>query len=298
MAYNQQSGSDRKLYSKLTAQIAKNTVRKHVAAIKKGGARAADELIDQFIGTTAENQRKTRNSKELSAFQSKFIPVIERNRGKWRNFIIELAGRFDIDSLSTVGVGIIYGGIMTASVGNAGWASELIIDNKSGEPDAERTKKASDLISLGRNRGGMVWIVRGKGTYSPEMLRVYRYYPECTFFLIEEREDRSRSFENTDKKELFGAKNIIFVLSGADQAEYTLIASMGIPYVVDPSLKGNTSRASGAQLSVGREYEGEIMRFFESPSFPLTINRISEAANIVENLLSEGKSRQIPRYTV
>jgi len=298
MGYSQQSGTNRKPYNKLTAQIARNTVKKHMMSIKSGGARAADELMDQFLGKNGGGQRKNHGSKEKGEFESKILPLIERNRGKWRNFIIELVGSFDIDSLSTVGVGTVYGGMMTASVGNAGWASELIFDGKNRDLTSERIKKASELISAGRNRGSMVWIIRGKGTFSREMLRLYRYYPECVFFLAENRETGSKSWENTDKKELLSSKNIVFVLSGTDQGEISLIAPLGIPYVIDPSLKGSTDHRSEGKASTGTGYYRELLGFIEAPAFPLTINGLSEAADVVETLLSDGKSRKIPRYSV
>jgi hypothetical protein len=298
MEYVQRNGSNRKPYNKLTAQIARNTVKKHMMSIKNGGARAADEFIDQFLKNGTGGQRKNSDPNKKTGLESKLLPLIEKNRGKWRNFIIELVGSFDIDSLSTVGVGVVYGGIMTSSVGNIGWASELIVDTKNGDISPEQIKKAAELISSGRNRGSMVWIIRGKDAFSREVLRLYRYNPECVFFIIENRENGMKAWENSDKKELSGLKNIVFVLSGAEQGDISLIAPLGIPYVIDPSLKGSAFGRNDGGISPRVGYDRELLGFIESPAFPLTINSLSEAADIVEYLLSEGKSRQIPRYRI
>ena len=295
MAYGNQNSFNRKPYSKLTAQIAKNTIKKHLYSIRTGGARAADDLIDQFIGKGDQNHRNSHIQREMSAFEREYRPMIEKNRGKWRNFIIELSGRFDPEALATVGVGIVYGGIMTSSVGNVGWAAEIDLGDKFTEIPAEKIKKVSETISAGRNRGCMIWIMKGKGTYSSEMLRLYRYNPDCVFFLADSEEDRVRSMKGTEKNELLGAKNIVLVLSGKDRNTISYVDTTGIPYVLDPSMNDGKSHSVATPM---RGYDRELIGFFDSPTFPLSINGISEAADVVEKLLSEGKSRQIPRYKI
>lgn len=292
MGYNQQNRSIRKPYSKLTAQIARNTVKKYIVAIKSNGARAADTLIDQFIG--ANNGAKS----NTSILTDKYFPLIEQNRAKWRNFIIELAGSFDADSLSTVGVGIVYGGIMSSSVGDSGWASEIILDSKKDVLTADQVKKAADLISSGRNRGNMIWLIKGKGTYSQEMLRIYRYNPECIFFLAESSDNSVKISDNASKHELLATKNIVFVLWGREQSDFSAIDEAGIPYIIDPSLKAAPTLPNDSKTSPKKEYEKDLFRFLEAPSFPLTIYRLTEVADHIENLLSEGKSRQIPRHKI
>ena len=296
MEYNRQGGISRKPYSKLTAQFARNAVKKHLLTIRSGGARAADELLDQFLGSGKKTQVNDMSAKNISIFEIRFLPVIERNRAKWRNFIIELAGRFDPDFLADVGVGIVYGGIMTSSVGNIGWASEIALGDKNGDISADRIKKVSDLISSGRSRGNLVWIMKGKGVCSSEMLRIYRYYPECVFFLVEDTKNNEKVWENTDNKSFFGSKNIIFLLSEVFGHNDSL-AALGIPYIIDRSLKGSTASLNGGFAAV-KGYERELMSFFESPAFPLTVDNIADVADLVEGLLSEGKSQRVPRYTV
>ena len=199
MEYNRQNKTNRKPYSKLTAQIAKNTVKKQISAIKSGGAKATDAFIDQFIET---NGKKSQNAFESeNPLMSEFLTIVRKNRAKWRNFIIELVGRFDADALATVGVGLVYGGVITSSVGDAGWVSEIILDEKTREISADRIKKISDIISQGRNRGCFVWIIKGKGTYSPELLRLYRYNPDCVFFVAEAECGSKENAEKINKKE-------------------------------------------------------------------------------------------------
>ena len=262
---------ERKNYSKLTAQIARNMVKKKILEIRTRGARAADELIDDFV------QKKQKNNKKPS-FTDEIVPIIERNRAKWRNFIIEIAGRFDAEALATVGVNFIYGGLLTSSVGNVGWASVVTVQSG----DAGRL---AEILTRGRNRGSFVWILRGNNAFSPETLKTLRYFPEYAFLLVADRK--------IDEREVAGAKNILFLIKNGEKS----IQKCNIPYVLvgenDPifnfSGQGSGKRASGISPR-------EAMRFLESPTFPVTIDSFSDSLDSVECLISGGREGHIPYY--
>ena len=268
---------ERKSYNKLTAQIARNVARKKILEIRSRGAQAADELIDDLLEKSAKNPKSAQKSPLKD--QIKFI--IERNRVKWRNFIIEIAGRFDAEWLSTVGVALIYGGIITSSLGNEAWASVVSIEQKD-------LRALTETVSKGRNRGSMVWILRGEEVFSPEIIKVCRYFPECVFVLAAGRE--------FDASALSGVKNTLVLLPKGDQKSEKELLRQGTPYIFadrsDP-IFDTRRKGSGEILST---LPPSLMSFLEAPRFPIFIEDMSCGLNSVEFLLSGGKNKSIPYY--
>ena len=269
--------TERKNYSKITAQIAKNVVKRKILEIRTRGARAADELIDELIG---KNKKKSKQS-DFSPIEDKIVPIIEKNRVKWRNFIIEIVGRFDADALSTLGVNLIYGGLMTSSVGNVGWVSVITVDGSD-------QRKLTEILTNGRNRGNFVWILRGKEAFSPETLKICRYFPECAFLLAADRP--------IDRSALSGLKNILVLTKKGDiKGERS-----DLPYVLvgesDPIFCCRKEGSGGNSYTGLNSWPEPLMKFLEAPSFPICIDSLSAALDSVENLLSGGRSYRIPYY--
>ena len=222
---------ERKSYSSLTARVAKNAVRKKISEIRLRGAQAADELMDELLIKSSKNPRN-------SPLMSRIVSLIDKNRPKWRNFIIELAGRFDAERLSVFGVNLIYGGILTSSTGDTGWASLVHMDNISSD-------KLYEIVTKGRNRGNLVWILKGRGAFSPETVKICRYFPECAFVLTDSGD--------MNAVPLSEAKNILVLLQkGNVKGEKELLRS-GIPYIFanlsDSDEKGREELYSAPTLS-------------------------------------------------
>ena len=294
---NKQWRDARKSYNKLTAQFAQNAVRKKIIEIKRGGARAADELIDQITGDLTKNGRKTGREARGSFAESRLLSHISKNRGKWRNFIIEAAASVDVDTLSTFGVNFVYGGLMTSSTGGIGWASLLDITCKNGSISADRARKISETIFSGKSRGCMVWIVKGSGGLTPEMLRIYRYHPECAFILCDFEHKGEDKTIGSDFEQLLKLKNIALLADERDSAEMSnKLRRAGLLYMLGHLSVDNiiSSAGKGSAVSIPKE----LSSFLESPSFPLRVGNIFEHANTIEALLSEGKSRVIPSYEI
>ncbi len=268
---------ERKNYNKLTAQIARNVIKKKILEIRTRGATAVDELIDDLWEKSVKSQKSPQNR----FVNSKITPLIEKNRSKWRNFIIELAGRFDADCLSVLGVDLIYGGIMTSSAGNTAWASVVSVEHKSPRAFAE-------IISKGRNRGTMVWILRGREAFSSETLRTCKYFPDCAFVLASNQDFNATVF--------WGAKNVLVLLKKEDKNAEKELLRQGIPYIFadgnDPifDVRG---KGSGVILP---SLPPALTSFIESPRLPITIDNPTICLNSVEYLLSNGKSSTIPYY--
>ena len=273
-------GAERKNYSKFTAQIIKNTVRKKLLEIRSRGARAADELIDELIERHQKSSRSPKNSKK-SFLGDKAASIIGENRVKWRNFMVELSGWFDAENLSVLGVNLIYGGIMTSSAGSSGWASVV-------SAEASGKRDLSEIISEGRSRGNLAWIIRGSEAFSPETIKICRCFPECAFILAD---GAGKSLPA-----LSGTKNILVLLKNGDQRNEKELIRQGIPYIFadggdpifDPKGKGREASLSSLTPS--------LTAFLESPRLPIVIESFSELLNTVENILSEGKSRSVPYY--
>ena len=268
---------ERKSYSKITAQIAKNVVKKKILEIRTRGARAADEIIDDLLEKAQNGTKKT----QISALGDKMLSAVEKNRAKWRNFIIELAGRFDPESLSTFGVNLIYGGIMTSSVGNVSWASVITIDGSD-------QRKLVERISQGRGKGNLVWILRGKEAFSSETLKSLKYFPECAFMLV--------SNGRIDHSAFAGLKNILIILKNGDRSEELELQRRGTPYLFAPESDDvfvtTKEKGRGAQSFSS----STLMSYIEAPIFPIVINDLLGGLNLIENQLSGGKSHSIPHY--
>lgn len=272
---------ERKNYSKITAQIAKNVVKKKILEIRSRGARAVDEIIDDLIKKAQENGQKGAKKAQNPLLSDNFMSIIEKNRAKWRNFIIEVAGRLDPDALSTFGVNLIYGGILTSSVGNRDWASVMTIEGLG-------QQKLVEKLSQGRNRGNLVWILRGREAFSPEALKSCRYFPECAFIFVNNG--------NIDVSVLSGHKNILIILKNSDKSAENELIRRGIPYIFvsDDDNIFNTKEKGRGSKGFAASYS--LMSLIEAPSYPIMINDLSGGLNFVENLLSEGKSSAIPYY--
>ena len=268
---------ERKSYSKLTAQIAKNMVKKKILEIRTRGARAVDEMIDEILEKAQNGTKKAQNS----VFGDKILSAVEKNRAKWRNFIIELAGRFEPDTLSTFGVNLIYGGIMTLSVGNTSWASVITIDGSDQRTLVER-------LSQGRSKGNLVWILRGKGTFSSETLKSLKYFPECAFMLVNNG--------RIDHSALSGLKNILIILKSGEKGEETELQRRGIPYLFAPESDDIFVTTKEKGRGVQSFSSSSFMSFIEAPIFPIVINDLLSGLNLIENQLSGGKSHSIPHY--
>ena len=265
--------TERKNYSKFTAQMARNVVKKKILDIKSRGARAADELIDDLINKA----HKSPKSAASDGFARDVAVIIEKNRSKWRNFIIELSGRFEADRLAAIGVNLIYGGLLTSSVGESGWASTIHVEGANSD-------KLYEIISKGRNRGNFVWILTTKGGLSEDILKTCRYFPECAFILADSR-------VNYDNAAL-DSKNIAFLLKAGDQNGEKELLKRGIPYI----FTGSTECSEKGRAETFSAMRSSLFSFLEAPRLPIVISDLAKSLDSMEYLLSNGKNRAVPHY--
>lgn len=312
-AVNGQNYPERKGYNRLVAQTAKNIVKKKLIEIRRGGARAADDFLDQMLNKNESNRGTTKKSAILGGFdiESFARAELDKNRGKWRNFIIEAATRFDPDALACFGVNFIYGGLMTASVGNIGWASVIKMGenahNSSHAPFSAPTsvgggqnagRAVSEYISRGRARGNMVWIIEGKGLFSSEMLKTYRFAPDIAFILLEKGDKNSIWCKEIPFEELSQLKNILTVIPDTEVAVISEFNRRGMLYALSSAERYRREGNKGAIFvditheSLSNIFEG----FIRNPTFPIRSDRIFELFNGIEQLLSGGKSDKLPEY--
>lgn len=300
----------RKSYSRFTANAAKNIVKKKLLDIRRSGARAADELIDQLIKSKDSSRNKGSDGQSFASFDIIARAEIEKDRGKWRNFIIEAAMSFDPDAIACFGVNFIYGGLITSSVGNVGWASLIDLDGSAvnnsivganGRQGASsRARAVSETVAKGRSRGNMVWIVKGREAFDPDMLKSYRYEPDIAFILLKEPDKNGKWGASASFEALSGVKNALTIVPDKETAVVNEFDRRGILYAVSSFDNGLGEGNCGGSLSdlshgnVPRAIEGFIHR----PSFPIRADGIIPMFNAIEYLFSEGRSSKIPEYRI
>ena len=310
---NANSGIERKSYNRFVAQTAKNIVKKRFLEIRRGGARAADEIIDQLLNKNGKNKTHGTNAQELNELERIARAEIEKDRGKWRNFIIEAAMRFDIEALACFGVNFIYGGLLTSSVGNVGWASVIEIETNADLPQdhsanaankgggvSNRARIISETVSRGRSRGNMVWILKGRGLYDPDMLKIYRFEPDIAFILLEEPDKNGIRRGTASFDDLSRLKNVLSVIPASESDFISNCGSRGIIYAVSSVNKTQTEGKGelfSVDLSRGR-LPIAIEGFIKHPSFPIIADGMIPLFNCIEYILSSGRSKQIPVHRI
>ena len=307
------NGFERKNYNRFVAQTAKNIVKKKLVEIRRGGARAADELIDQLLKKNNDDNGNISKKSNSMGLEVLMRSELDRDRGKWRNFIIEAAMRFDADSVACFGVNFVYGGLMTSSAGNVGWAAAVDVDECQRNPSSVLAEKGSqrnitqgcgralsESVSRGRARGTMVWVVEGRELFSPEMLKTYRFEPDIAFILLEKRDKNGVWAYNLPFDELFRLKNVLTVIPENESSVISEYSRRGMLYAVSSPEKlgraGNSNHLS-CDIANGR-LPDEVAGFIKKPSFPICADRIFTFFNTVEYILSAGKSEKIPEYKI
>ena len=200
---------------------------------------------------------------------------------------------------------------MTASVGNIGWASVIKIGenahNSSHAPFSATTsvgggqnagRAVSEYISRGRVRGNMVWIIEGKGLFSSEMLKTYRFAPDIAFILLEKGDKNGIWCKEIPFEELSQLKNILTVIPDTEVAVISEFNRRGMLYALSSAERYRREGNKGAiSVDITHESLPNIFEgFIRNPAFPLRADRIFELFNGIEQLLSGGKSDKLPEY--
>lgn len=320
---NTSGGGRRKSYSKLTARMARGVVFKKLTALRARDERAADELIDQLLDRlrlicddygrgesektktesgslraesgglrTEFGKRKTesgslltQNGRAVGGAAAKLLSLIESRRDVWRSFLFRVAETFDPTALATVGVGLVYGGMMTAPSDNSSHISVYTLGKA--ELSVSVAQMADTLLSAG-DRGKLVWIIRGRGAASKPALEVYSRLADCTFLLAEAVAPVGEP-----------PTNVVYLLpkEGSSSVEKRLLAS-GVPYVLtdadDPVFstapKGRSPDCVPSQLLASLE------ALLISPRLPLTVSGLSELLDCLEISLPYGDGRGVGFY--
>ena len=297
--------TERKNYSKLTAQVAKNTVKRRILEIRSGGAGKADVFLNEML---EKNKIRNRNSIEkncevdIDGMIDGLKQIVEKNRTAWRNFLIEMSVRYDPDRISHFGVGLIYGGIMTSSVGNKGWVSIINLDKIENSEDA-KAAKLREIISQGRRRGNLVWIIKGRKAISAELLKICRYEPECTFIIcVPHKNERNGEISDllSDLRRSVNATPMISELNDPLISEFD---KNGILYLIGDIRRevrgtGKGSEHLTAALPTRLEQIPALASFLQHPSLPLKIGHCYGFLSALERLLSDGKSTVLPEYDI
>ena len=195
---------------------------------------------------------------------------------------------------------------MTSSYGGAAFASLLKLEGDcrsvpgyGAESSAEidRSREISGLLSGGRMRGNMVWVISGREAFSPRMLKNYRYEPEIAFILMGDKE-KNGVFDAFS--ELSRLKNVLTVLDERDTELISKWSKSGMLYAISGSASCN--RAGNWENFLGtldlNNIPSGLEDLIKDPSFPIRADGILPFFNAVESVLSGGARKYIPEYKV
>jgi hypothetical protein len=178
---------------------------------------------------------------------------------------------------------------LTSSADNVGWASTVDIDKR------ESGEELFKIFSRGKGRGNFVWILKGSEAFSSDTVRVCRSFPDFAFIFVYDEYAALNSPPDL--------KNALILIKNGDKKRESEVLRAKIPYILlgehDPLFdhSGEKGRVKGpSSPSVSSFSLRHLMKFLESPSHPIAIECFSEVLDMLEDLLSSGKSLHIPRY--
>lgn len=209
-------------YSRLTAQIIKNSVKKQILDIKRRKSPAICELIDNFekklrktvdtrssdktldfpkaqyaetaqtpieeiAATVAEgialaDKLRGRNFADEIDINDLLLKLLQTNRKSFESFLLSLASNCDAESLACFGTNLIYGGFVTETSKNAPRCRFIELLTT---PTAETFSKLQQVIRNDTNEGRRVCVIHGNGLMSENMGRFCRSFSETAFILID-----------------------------------------------------------------------------------------------------------------
>lgn len=316
----------RKTYSRFTAQIIRNSVRKKISNVKIKGKSGAEELLAAFL-----SPHKASHSNS-SGLEDKIGEIIEKNKHKWCDFIVNVAKSFDSEALTIFGTNLIYGGMVTETLGGTSWSSLLEVN----EQTNKRISSVAELISGAQSRRSFVWIVKGKGGILPNLTNVYASFPDSAFMIALPEGDLDSVRSTATLQRLKSTKNILILVDrgrspekgyetadilqrngilcalsadrdlfdyrsensrevtherAAADAFHAPTATKGNAYPkLSISTEGNSIRSEGIP--------GFLSDLLTDPHLPLAFDGIKASADNLEFFLSGGKRHSIPRYSV
>lgn len=231
-----------------------------------------------------------------------FMRMLNVDRAKWTHLFCELAQKYSSDAISCFGTNLIYGGFMTETAGNCQRISFIDIRTPVSPDKLNKLREAlrKDL-SLDRR----VCVIKGDGLFTPEMLRIYRYFAETAFIAV----DISKNNPSIKLSEQ-GITNVMLVTPSInnDNCFGTLAGIISIselsPQPRDTASHTVREGKSGVRLTYGGSYpfseqSSRLFSFLSSPSLPLRLS-FDEFYTLIcelEGLLSGGQNRA-PSYLI
>jgi len=147
-------------------------------------------VYDEIAETLAEgidliDKLKHGKNAELNAdcFEKMILGIMNANRDTWTRFILNAVSERDAESISCFGTNAIYGGYLTQTEGNGPRCSYYDVGNGLSQTSLVKIK---ELIRRDTLAGRRVCLIRGSGLLSNEMLKIYRFFSETAFILVDE----------------------------------------------------------------------------------------------------------------
>lgn len=232
-----------------------------------------------------------------------FLKMLNVDKSMWRRFLCEVARNYSADALSCFGTNLVYGGFMTETAGNCPRVSIVEIES----PISTRVvNKLSETLKKDSTLGRRICLISGNSLFVAEMLRIYRYFSETAFILV----DKSSKTVPIDLAGQ-GIGNVMF--TGATSNEKNGLSALGgLIAVGEPEVRqtekpGHTTREgnNGPFLTYGGAYpfSGQTSRLFyflSSPTLPfrLSYDELFGLICELEKKLSDGKNSSPNRIII
>ena len=188
----------RSKYNRLTAQIIKNSIKKRIFDVKRRKNGAIEELLSQL------EEKMLKSNGEMGDL---ILKIISLNRKALEKFVLDLAFNSDTESLACFFTNLVYGGFLTETLNNSPVSRYIELEN-SLSPDGYN--ELYGVLKNDTREGRRVCIIRGDGLLNENMIKLYRYFGETAFILIDKNQ-LTRSYQ--------GIYNVLFVPETAKNSQ-------------------------------------------------------------------------------
>lgn len=272
-------------FSSLMSSIIKSKVKKQIYDIRNQKSAAATRLLDELeekLSNEVESNARRRRHRANVSEQGSATPLdelalklLKANRKNWCDFLVNLAQNYDATALSCFGTNLIYGGFYTATANNSPRCRFADLSSSATQNDIIGLQNAirSDLREDRR-----VCIIRGNNLLSNDLLKLYRFYGDTAFILID------REVSRPTNTSLY---NVLYIPEDSNAT-----------FNSDPSKLPICGFASLSPSEIDSQAAfrcnaSALFDFLSAPALPIrcTVNDFYSAVCQLEGLVSEGKNR-------
>lgn len=295
----------RELLATLEEKLKKSINQKQGAArsaVPKGQPLPQEQLsgqnsaiINEIAATLAEginlvDKLSNRHSENEPSVEELLLKILQSSRSAAEELIIRLATLSDAESLACFGTNLIYGGFLTETA--AGSPAVTVIELSERRRADEAIPRIQSIIKNDLNSGRRVCVLRGEGLLSDQFIRIYRYFSDTAFILV----DTSEKLPTVQ-----GINNLLYIPEGGAELSPRQsgsvicgIAQFDRQYPSDSNRGLQWSIGKGSQLGGMPENSVScLFKLLSSPSLPIksSYGEFYSALCSLERMISRGKNQ-------